>query len=222
MEKISSLIQCPHRFLFYGLFLFFCLSIITGCISSGKPQMQMESYLIDYPVPVWKKFKKIEDTTIRVDRFNIATAYNNRNMVFRPDDYALDSFNYNRWAVNPADMVGDNILRDLQASELFRAVFPRYAVDEGRYIIQGGVEDFFLLLHKDGNKAVLGLAITLKDTRKREATRRILFQKKYRQEEALADQSPRGYCQAMSQAMQKLSEQIINDIYLAIRTAENK
>ena len=181
----------------------------------------MENYLIDYPAPAFEKLNKIDDT-IRVSRFTIATAYNNNNMIFRQDNYALDSFNYNRWAVNPADMIGDNLLRDLQASRLFRAAFSRYVVDEGRYIVQGGIEEFFLRIDKNGKSAVISLEITLKDTKQRETGLRILFQKKYHREETLTDQSPRGYCQAMSQAMQKLAPQIINDIYLGIKTAENK
>jgi ABC-type uncharacterized transport system auxiliary subunit len=181
----------------------------------------VENYLIDYPAPVFEKRSKINDT-IRVSRFTVASAYNNNNMIVRQDNYTLDSFNYNRWAVNPADMLGDNLLRDLQASGFFRAAFSRYAVDEGRYIVQGGIEEFFLRIDKNGKIAVIRVEITLKDTREREATKRILFQKKYFQEETLTDQSPRGYCQAMSLGLQKLSPQIIGDIYLAVKTAENK
>ncbi|MEQ8204277.1 MAG: hypothetical protein ABRQ31_10890, partial [Smithellaceae bacterium] len=67
----------------------------------------------------------------------------------------------------------------------------------------------------------LRLNITLKDTKQRESTRRILFQKKYFREEALTEQSPRGYCQAMSRAMQQLSTQIIDDIYQGVKASQN-
>ena len=73
-----------------------------------------------------------------------------------------------------------------------------------------------------GKTAVICLDITLKDSKQREATKRILFQKKYRREELLKDQSPRGYCQAMSEAAQKLSQQIITDVYQAIKLSPNK
>jgi ABC-type uncharacterized transport system auxiliary subunit len=224
MGQILSFIKPSYRILRYGLFLFFCLAIIAGCVSGGKPGFQVETYLINYPAPAAAQLTKIEDT-IRINRFTIATAYNNHQMIFRQDDYALDSFNYNRWAVNPADMVGDNLLRDLQESGVFRAAFSRYAVDEGRYVLQGGIEEFFLRIdkiNKSGSVAVVSLEITLKDTQQREATKRIIFQKKYRQEEALTEQSPRGYCQAMSLAVQKLSRQIIADTYQAINTATVK
>jgi ABC-type uncharacterized transport system auxiliary subunit len=224
MEKPISFKKPPRRILKYGLFFLFCFLLISGCVSTGKPNFQVESYLINYPAPAAEKLTKIEDT-IRINRFTIATAYNNHQMIFRQDDYALDSFNYNRWAVNPADMVGDNLLRDLQESGIFRAAFSRYAVDEGRYVLQGGIEEFFLRIdkiNKSGSVAVVSLEITLKDTQQKEATKRIIFQKKYRQEEALTEQSPRGFCQAMSKAMQKLSRQIIADTYQAINTATVK
>ncbi len=221
METYSLSIKCFRQLLRNSLLLFFCFIIITGCVSTGKPQAPVENYLIDYPAPIFAKLPVIDDT-IRVNRFTIATAYNNNSMIFREGNYSLDSFNYNRWAVNPADMVGDNLLRDLQASGYFRAALSRYAVDEGRYIVQGAIAEFYLRKDKGNNVAVLSLEITLKDTKQREAIKRILFQKKYFREEALPDQSPRGYCQAMSQALQKLSPQIINDVYQAIKTVENK
>ena len=217
-----SLFMKRSRIIFRGgLLLVFSLVIISGCVSTGKPQLQKENYLIDYKVPVFEKFAKIDDI-VRISRFTIAAAYNNTNMIVRQDGYSLDSFNYNRWSVNPADMVADNLLRDLQESGYFRAAFSRYAVDEGRYVLQGGIEEFYLRMDKSGNAAVISLEITLKDIKQREATRRILYQKKYRQEELLKDNSPRGYCQAMSLAMQKLSPQIIVDAYKAARSAENK
>lgn len=221
MGTFFLFIKRPCRISGSSLFLLFCFVFISGCVSTGKPQLQTESYLIDYPAPLFEKLSRVEDT-VRINRFTIAAAYNNTHMIFRGNNYTVDSFNYNRWAVNPADMVGDNLLRDLQASGLFRAVFSRYVVDEGRYILQGGVEDFFLRMDKSGNIAVISLEITLKDIKQREATKRILFQKKYRQEELLKDPSPRGHCQAMSQAMQILSPQIITDIYQAVKSAENK
>lgn len=223
MTGFLFFIKRSSRILRNCLFLFATCFLMTayGCVGNVKPQNSIEHYLINYPAPVFEKQEKIEDT-IRVSRFTIASAYNNNKMIFRQDNYILDSFNYNRWAVNPADMVGDHLLRDLQTSGLFRAAFSRYVVDEGRYIVQGGVEEFFLRMDPKSKIAVITLEITLKDTKPREQTGRILFQKKYRQEEPLIEQTPGGYCQAMSMAMQKLSPAIINDIFQGIRSIENR
>jgi ABC-type uncharacterized transport system auxiliary subunit len=200
----------------------FCLAIIvlsfiiTGCASNGKPQYEVENYILSYPAPSWDKPVKL-NTSLKFNRFSIASAYNSANMVFRKDSYSLDSFNYSRWAVNPADMIADSLLRDIRESGFFQAVFSRYETDEGRFVITGGVEEFFLRMGKSDKMAVISISILLKDTRENETGKSILFQKKYIREEPLQESSPRGYCQAASQAMRIISEQIITDVYAAVK-----
>ena len=194
---------------------------LAGCIGPTKPQIQINQYLIDYPAPLFEKQVPIDDT-LKLDRFTIASTYNNLRMIFRRDNCAVDSFSYSRWAVNPADMVADYLLRDLQQGGLFRAVFSHYALDEGRYVLQGGVEEFFLRMDKTSHVAIVSLEVTLMDKKQREATKRILFQRKYREEELLKAQSPEGFCNAMSVAVERLSRRIANDIYQAIPATPSK
>ena len=100
MKAFSLFVKRRPQISWSSLFLLICFAVIPGCVSTGKPPVQVENYLVDYSVPVFEKLTKIEDT-ISVSRFTVATAYNNHNMIFRQDNFALDSFNYNRWAVNP-------------------------------------------------------------------------------------------------------------------------
>ena len=193
------------------------LFLINGCAGSGKPQYEVENYLLSYPAPSWDKPVKL-NASIKFNRFSIAAAYNSANMVFRKDSYNLDSFNYSRWAVNPADMIADSLLRDMRQSGLFQAVFSRYETDEGRFVITGGVEEFFLRMGKNDKTAVIGISVLLKDAQEKEIGKSILFQKKYVREEPLQESTPQGYCQAASKAMRVISEQITNDIYAAIKT----
>jgi ABC-type uncharacterized transport system auxiliary subunit len=191
--------------------------MIIGCAGSGKPQYEVENYILSYSAPSWDKPDKL-NTSVKFNRFSIAAAYNSANMIFRKDSYSLDSFNYSRWAVNPADMIADSLLRDMRESGFFLAVFSRHETDEGRFLISGGIEEFYLRMEKSNKTAVISIAISLKDTREKETGKSIMFQKKYVREEPLQESSPRGYCQAASQAMRIISEQITNDIYAAIKT----
>ena len=192
------------------------LLIIIGCAGSGKPKYEIESYLMNYSAPSWDKPYKL-NTSVKFNRFSIAAAYNSANMIFRKDSYSLDTFNYSRWAVNPADMIADSLLRDMRESGFFRAVFSRHDTDEGRFLISGGIEEFSLDMSKGDKTAVIRISISLKDTREKETGKSIMFQKKYLREEPLPESSPRGYCQAASQAMRIISEQITNDIYKAVK-----
>jgi len=221
MEKSLTSTKDKRQILYVIFpFLIICFFVLQGCATSGKPRYEVENYLLDYPAPIFENKVQL-DTTIRIYRFTIASAYNTQNMIFRTDDYTLDFFNYNRWAVNPADMTADIILRDMQASGLFRAVFSRYTVEETRFLLQGGINDFFLRIGKNGKVAVISMEITLKDSLRQEATKRIVFQKKYSREESLIDQSPYGYCQAMSKALKNTSQQITTDVYEAIKASAN-
>ncbi len=200
-------------------FVFFCV-IIQACSTMGKPRYEIENFILDYKAPAIEKQTQL-DGTIRFHRFTIDSAYNTQNMIFRTDNYSLDFFNYNRWAVNPADMVADTLLRDMQASGYFRAVFSRYTVEEANFLLQGGIGEFFLRVDKKNKIAVIRLEITLKNSNQVEANKRIIFQKKYYHEELLTEQTPRGYCEAMSQALKILSQQIIIDVYQAIKESSN-
>ena len=183
----------------------FCLMIvssflITGCAGGGKPEYEVESYLLNYSAPSWDKPGKL-NTSVKFNRFSIAAAYNSANMIFRKDSYSLDNFNYSRWAVNPADMIADSLLRDMRESGFFLAVFSRHETDEGRFLISGGVEEFYLRMDKSNKTAVISISVSLKDALEKETGKRIMFQKKYVREEPLPESSPRGYCEAASQAM---------------------
>ena len=221
MEKYSTSAKYKKQIVYIiSPFLIICFLVLQGCANSGKPRYDVENYLLDYRAPTFENKARL-NTTIRLHRFTIASVYNTQNMIFRTDDYTLDSYNYNRWAVNPADMTADNLLRDMQESGLFRAVFSRYTVEETRFLLQGGINDFFLRIGENGKFAVISLEITLKDSLRQEATKQIVFQKKYSREELLTDQSPHGYCQAMSKALKNLSQQITTDVYEAIKTSSN-
>jgi ABC-type uncharacterized transport system auxiliary subunit len=190
--------------------------IIIGCAGSGKPKYEIESYLLNYSAPSWDK-PYMFNTSVKFNRFSIAAPYNSANMIFRKDSYSHDTFNYSRWAVNPADMIADSLLRDMRESGFFRAVFSRHDTDEGRFLISGGIEEFYLRMEKGDKTAVISISVSLKDMREKEIGKSIMFQKKYLREEPLQESSPRGYCQAASQAMRIISEQITNDVYAAVK-----
>ncbi len=219
MENLLSQPRCFQKIWqsFYFVIIVSSFFLITGCATSGKPQDNVERYLLNYQAPSWNKLEKLA-TSVKFNRFSIAAAYNSTNMIFRSDAYSLDSFNYSRWAVSPADMIGDSLFGDMIGSGLFLAVFSRHETDEGRFIISGGIEEFYLRTDKSNKTALISISISMQDSRAKETGKRMMFQKKYVREEPLQEPSPKGYCQAASQAMQAISREVIGDIYAAVKT----
>ena len=110
-------------------------------------------------------------------------------------------------------------MRDLKELRAFQGgVLPGQA-GTNRFLIEGGVEEFQEIDEPGGWQAALAVNITLLDLNHQEITQRVVFQKNYRAAEPLTEQTPQGLAQGMSQAMAKLSDQIITDIYQAAKRA---
>ncbi|MGA9111013.1 MAG: ABC-type transport auxiliary lipoprotein family protein [Smithella sp.] len=216
MKQLLTRTPCQKKIQVFCFVMIVLSFIITGCAGSGKPQYEVEKYLLSYSAPSWDKFDKL-NVSIKFNRFSIAAAYNSDNMIFRDNTYSFDYFNYSRWAVNPADMIADSLVRDMRDSGLFRAVFSRYETQDGQFIISGSIDEFYLREDRSNKTALISIIISLQDTRERETGKRMMFQKKYVREEPLQESSPRGYCQAVSEAMRVISEQITKDIYTDIK-----
>lgn len=216
MKQLLTRTPCQKKIQVFCFVMIVLSFMITGCAGSGKPQYEVENYLLSYSAPSWDKFDKL-NISIKFNRFSVAAAYNSDNMIFRKNTYSFDYFNYSRWAVNPADMIADSLVRDMRGSGLFRAVFSRYETEGGQFIISGSIDEFYLREDRSNKTALISIIISLQDTWERETGKRMMFQKKYVREEPLQESSPRGYCQAASEAMRVISEQITKDIYTDIK-----
>jgi cholesterol transport system auxiliary component len=193
-----------------AVFLVVCLS---GC---GKPPMLVNQYLLEYPAPVTGGKAKIP-AEIKVDLFSVAQAFNTNAMVYQPQPFQSQTYNYSRWRANPGFLVTDYLIRDLRESGLFLAVFGTDGSGKYRFKLEGGVAEFQEVDAAGGWKASLALTVTLLDTTQEELPRRVIFQKNYRVQEPMPEKTPQGLAQAMSRAMEQVSARIIHDTYEAAR-----
>lgn len=201
-----------------SLLLILAAPLLAGCISRGAPATAVQRYALEYPSPQFTNLSPI-DFAIKVERFSAAKAYAGRAMVFRPEPYKLDSYASNHWMVNPGDMVSDYLLRDLRNAGLFKAVFSFRDLEDGRYSLEGSVDDFLEIDEEGKRRAVLTLSVTLLDLSQSGVPARLLFQKRYQAEELLSQATPQGLAHAMSTAMNRLSARIITDIHDGISEA---
>ena len=202
-------------FLFLSGCLVFCPILLAGCLNLQRPARYVEQYTLEYSPPEISGLAFIE-AYLTLDRFQEARAFNTSAMIYRPEPFKLDAYQYHRWRVHPADLVGDHLLRDLRKSALFRAVFSHLDPQEGRFILEGGVEEFLEIEEQSQRRAVLALNVTLLDSSAKNLPDRVLFQKQYRFQEPLEEKTPRGLAKGLSRAMRKCSEALIRDVHEAI------
>ncbi len=201
----------PPRSMITLIIWCFLIFLLSGC---GTPPNAVEKYILEYPSPVISARHQL-DENLTVEQFAVAQAYNSTDMVYRPNPYESEVYRYHRWRVNPGYLATDYLIRDLRNSRLFRGVFLGPNSGNSRYQLEGTVEAFQELDEPQGWKASLAMNITLLDTAQELLPQRVVFQRNYRAEEPLVQKTPQGLAQGMSQAMETLSAQIINDVYQA-------
>jgi len=196
---------------------FFCFS---GCSALRKPKPKISYYTLEYMVSKIEDLKPI-GSVIRVDRFGVAPPYNSNRMIFQDKSFKRDDYVYSKWIANPGSFATYFLARDLRDSGLFKAVFTYKSHLTASYALEGSVDEFFELDTPDGWDVVLGLSITLAKVEEPDVSKRILFQKSYREERKCGEEHPRGVAEAMSQAMQEVSEKIIRDVYTVLKAQRN-
>jgi len=189
--------------------------LASGCSFGSKTTYSVNQYTLEYPSPVFKENAPIKEL-IKVERFSVANAFDTSAIVYRDGPNLRNIDPYNRWRTKPGDTVTDFLVRDLRHSGLFQAVFSYNQNEETRYRLEGQVNEFLESKENDGFKAILSVDVTFLDLSKKEVTERIVFQRSYGYTEPLERETYGNLAQAMSNAMEKFSRQVMMDLHQAM------
>lgn len=199
-----------------ALLLAAVLTATSGCGGLGpKPAVLTEQYTLEYPPPDAAGREPL-GAGILVERFALAREYSGHAMVYRPEAFRRQAYNYHRWRANPADLVTDYLVRDLQSAGVFSGVFTQLKPGAARFTLQGGVREFLEVDEAGGSKAVLEVQAALLDTDHPELPGRLVFQRVYRQEAPMGAASAPELARAMSQAMAGLSRRVLADAHQGV------
>ncbi len=193
--------------------LFLSLPILCGaCVSLKQPVNRIEYYTLEYPPPQMETLNPLPHV-IRMDRFTVAPPYNTSQIIYRDRSFKRNAYVYYRWQPNPGAIVTTLLNRDIKNSGLFKAVLDPGSRFSSSYMIEGTVDEFFEWDTQNAWKAILTVSIILTEKNKNDIKNRILFQKTYRKAEICQQKKPKAVAEAMSQALSKISEEMIKDVY---------
>lgn len=193
--------------------LFLSLPILCGaCASLKQPVNKIEYYTLEYPPPQMETLNPLPHV-IRMDRFTVAPPYNTSQIIYRDRSFKRNAYVYYRWQPNPGAIVTTLLNRDIKNSGLFKAVLDPGSRFWSSYMIEGTVDEFFEWDTQNAWKAILTVSIILTEKNKNDIKNRILFQKTYRKAEICQQKKPKAVAEAMSQALSKISEEMIKDVY---------
>lgn len=200
-----------------NLFLYAAfLLLVAGCVNLKQPAVKVDYYQIEYE-PANSPASEPLDAVLGVRRFTVAAAYDHDRMVYKEGAFERQTYYYHRWITNPAEMIRDAILKDLQRSGNYRAVVQVPGTTAWNYEIQGYVREIYENDLGQHWESILDLDVTLIKTPPETSKRRALFQKNYRTSAVCENKDPKAVVAAMSTAMQKISYELQKDVYVAVQ-----
>ncbi len=193
--------------------LLILLSMVLGsCVTLKQPRENTDHYILEYDSPQMSGLERLP-FTIRLNRFDVAPVYNTHKIIYRDKSFKRAAYPYSKWRANPGDLVTYFLTRDLKDSRLFQAVVPKGSRIPTSYLLEGTVEEF---LEKDSEadwEAILTVSIVLSGEDEPDVSKRVVFQKTYNARETCEHKNPSALAKAMSEAMAKISADVIRDIY---------
>jgi ABC-type uncharacterized transport system auxiliary subunit len=145
---------------------------------------------------------------IAVEPLAADAAYDDDRIVYRLTPYRLDYYNYHRWSSPPGTMLANYLQDAFTRSGRFRAVM--HEASDTVPVMLGGRVIAIEEVDKSKTEWVgrVAIELTLTDT----ATNKVLWSHEFDETEPLRTQSPEGLAQALSVAMQRISDKALPDV----------
>lgn len=166
---------------------------LMGC-GSTKP---IKYYQVNYPTKSFVAQDAI-NTSLLVHSMESSHLYLNDKIVYGYDSPEMGTYEYQRWAEPPVEILQNSLARGLRASGRFRAVYTLHTDADSRFILGGHLYDFKEI---DGTSTVarLTFAVRLRD-RKAGTT---VWEHSYMHDEPASEKTVNAFVLAMGKNLQQ-------------------
>lgn len=113
------------------------LSVVASFVAACGAPRPIKYYVIDVPPTPAAAVATPLPISLLVGRFTASHLYRDDRLVYGSGQVQLGTYEYDRWAEAPADMVQDALIRVLRNSGQYAAVSRVAASVRGNYIIRG-------------------------------------------------------------------------------------
>ncbi len=189
-------------------------SVILGCAFTARDVVSYN--LFDYPVPHEHSVGALPET-LMVYRFLLSPEIDARHLVITKKGKKSESVYYQQWKYNPADMITDLILRDLDKSGLFERTVGQLSSMRYRYALEGKVLDLRGVLQDGKCRAVLEAEVELLDFEAPLGGDKSVMKRRYSIEVPCKDDTPGAVVDGLNQAVKQLSQRVHEDLRNALQ-----
>jgi len=114
------------------------MALLAGC-GSTRP---IKYYQVNYPMKSANPSPEAIDSTLLVRLFETSHLYLDDKIVYGYDSPEMGTYEYQRWAQPPVEILQEALVRGLRASGTFKAVYTLRADPGGRFVLAGQLYDF--------------------------------------------------------------------------------
>jgi ABC-type uncharacterized transport system auxiliary subunit len=173
--------------------------ILTGC---GSPR-PIKYYQVTYPTKSFVAQDAI-NATLMVRAFESSHLYLDDKMVYAFDTPEMGTYEYQRWADPPVEILQNALVRGLRSSGRFKAVYTRRADPAGRFILAGQLYDFKEVDGPSSIVARLSYEVRMRD-RKSGTT---VWEHSYTYDEPASEKSVPAFVTAMDRNIQRSIQEV--------------
>ena len=171
---------------------------LAGC-GSSRP---IKYYQVTYPTKSFVAQDAI-NATLMVRIFDASHLYLDNKIVYGFDSPEMGTYEYQRWADPPVEMLQNALVRGLRSTGHFKAVYTLRSDPDGRFILAGHLYDF---KEVDGATIVARLSyeVRLRDRK----TGTVVWNHSYSYDEPVSEKSVSAFVIAMGKNLQRSVEDI--------------
>jgi ABC-type uncharacterized transport system auxiliary subunit len=191
------------------LALIVCIGMVAYSGCSGIHQQKIIYYAFNYPSPEKEITESLPDTMM-VYRFLLDRSVPlDALIVVKAKEKSATAY---KWEENPADMISELLIRDLQSSGLFHRTVDQLSNVRYRYALEGTIQKLHGIIRDGKGSAVLEADISLTDFDAPPGELKTILKKKYEVEVPSTDTTPESIVQAMNSAVKQVSARLRTDI----------
>ncbi len=200
-----------RKFIFPALML--CLGILNGCGAARPSKFYQLTLPTDKtpgadppPFPV----------TLLIGPITTSHLYRDDHIVYTSNGEAMGTYEYQRWAEPPSEMISDVLLRELQESERYQHVYSLRSDSRGDYVLRGRLYDF-REISGNGLAARVAFDFELRDSK----TGTTVWNRSYSHDEPVKGKDVSAVVAAMDRNVQSGLSEVLEalDQYFSARTA---
>jgi ABC-type uncharacterized transport system auxiliary subunit len=187
--------------------------LTAGCSLKARETLMYHSF--DYRPPAAESAVPYPET-LMVYRFLLDPAVNIYSLMVSDSKGGEESMLFHRWRDNPADMITELVLRDIQTSGLFEKAVDQLSNARYRYALEGTIRRLEGVA-KDGKfLAVIEAEAALMDFDPPRQGQKTIMKQSYKVEAPSKDPNAESVVRALNLAVQELSAKIRGDIKAAM------